>query len=93
MTPTWLAPATPRPYWSNGRDTDYPPAKVLCLQQAAFLQRHADLIELELAPKDSGELARAAVLVYELFLETSALEAPLAVTINQTLRALATPTA
>ena len=57
---------------------------------AAFLRRRADLIEPDLAPTDSGELAKAAVLVHELFLapDTALVDsdATLAEAINQALR-------
>ena len=55
---------------------DYPsPADALrqtaLLDAAAFLQRRADLIDPELAPADTSELAKAAVFVHELFLQAN----------------------
>jgi hypothetical protein len=62
------------------------------LAAAAFLQRRADLIEPDVAAGDAAELAKAAVLVYELFLDPDAAshesDATLAAAINQKLRTL-----
>jgi hypothetical protein len=60
------------------------------LAAAAFLQRRADLIHPDLDLSDPGELAKAAVLVHELFLETNAsanqTDTTLAAAINHKLR-------
>lgn len=62
------------------------------LAAAAFLQRRADLIHPEVAPSDAAELAKAAVVAYELFLEPCAAsvdsDATLAAAINEKLRRL-----
>lgn len=52
---------------------DYPSAadavrQTALLDAAAFLRRRADLIDPELAPTDTSELAKAAVFVHEIFL-------------------------
>lgn len=52
---------------------DYPSAgdalrQTALLDAAAFLQQHADLIDPDVAPTDTGQLAKAAVFVHELFL-------------------------
>jgi len=75
---------------------DYPSELDAACQSAvlaatAFLQRRADLIHPDVAPADATELAKAAVLVYELFLDPNAgaeTDAPLAAAINQQLRTL-----
>lgn len=56
---------------------DYPNARdalrqTAVLAAAAFLQRRIDLIDADVAPSDAGELAKAAVLVHEVFLHTNA---------------------
>jgi Fe-S-cluster containining protein len=62
------------------------------LAAAAFMQRRADLIDPEVAPADTAELAKAAVFIYELFLEPCAAsvesDATLAGAIDQKLRGL-----
>jgi Fe-S-cluster containining protein len=60
------------------------------LAAAAFLQRRADLIDPELAPTDTGELAKAAVFVHELFLQTNThSDEHIAAALNSKLRELA----
>jgi hypothetical protein len=39
---------------------------------AAFLQRRSDLLPADLRPTEPGQLAKAAIIVHELFLETAA---------------------
>lgn len=76
---------------------DYPSATDSALQTAvlaaaAFLQRRPDLLDPEVAPTDPGELAKAAVLVHELFLQTDALaqsDQQIAAQLNSKLRELA----
>jgi uncharacterized protein len=59
------------------------------LAAVAFLQRCADLIDPEIDLADTGELAKAAVRVHELFLESNAqTDTQLAAAINQKLRSL-----
>jgi uncharacterized protein len=55
------------------------------LAAAAFLQRCADLIDPDVAPADTGELAKAAVAVYELFLASEATDSERAALINRKL--------
>lgn len=64
------------------------------LAAAQFLQRRRDLIHPDVAPADAGELAKAAVFVHEVFLESNASSAKpaertdddLAAAVNQLLR-------
>lgn len=57
------------------------------LAAVAFLKRCADLIDPDVAPKDAGALAKAAAVVYELFLEPSAEpDLQLAAAVSQKLR-------
>jgi uncharacterized protein len=58
------------------------------LAAAAFLQRNAALVDAALLPNDRGALAKAAVLVYQLFLDTAAQrdDAQLAAAIEHVLR-------
>lgn len=76
---------------------DYPsPADAMrqtaLLEAAAFLQRRADLIDPEVAPTDTGELAKAAVFVHEIFLQANTeqqTEQQLAALVQQKLREIA----
>ena len=74
---------------------EYPSALDVASQSAvlaavAFLQRCADLIDPDNTPTEAGELAKAAVLVHELFLESNApdeqTDGALAAAINHRLR-------
>jgi Fe-S-cluster containining protein len=59
------------------------------LAAAAFLRRRGDLIESDVAPTDAGELAKAAVFVHEIFLDSqlsARADAEIAEAINQELR-------
>jgi len=60
------------------------------LAAAAYLQRCADLIDPEVAPQDTGELAKAAVLVHELFLDSKSTshDTQVAAAISQKLRSI-----
>jgi len=74
---------------------DYPSALDVATQSAvlaavAFFRRCADLIDSDIAPSDTGDLAKAAVLVHALFLEANVRsdgsDTTLAAAINGTLR-------
>ena len=61
------------------------------LAAAEFLQRRSDLIDPEVAPADTGELAKAAVFVHEVFMESKPAhltDEGLAAAVNQKLRQL-----
>lgn len=75
---------------------DYPRAgdalrQTALLDAAAFLQQHAELIDPDVAPADTGQLAKAAVFVHELFLpaNTQYDERQLAAALNRKLHELA----
>jgi uncharacterized protein len=71
-------------HYPSERDAAYQSA---VLAAVAFLQRCADLIHPDVAPLDTGSLAKAAVLVYELFLEPNAApDTELAAAISDKLR-------
>jgi hypothetical protein len=62
------------------------------LEAAAFLQRRADLIDPEVAPVDTSELAKAAVFVHEIFLQPGTqqhADQQIAALLNQRLREIA----
>ena len=74
---------------------DYPGAadaarQTALLEAAAFLQRRADLIDAEVAPKDTSELAKAAVFVHDIFLQAnSQSDQQIAAALNHKLREIA----